>query len=62
MEQKEKLDELHQASLEKANEYLQSKGAIDQEHNEKIDEAKKEWQAAWIKFRELLMVLETLEI
>ena len=62
MEHKEKLDELHKASLEKADEYLKSKGEIDEEHHEKITEAKKEWQAAWNKFLELLMVLEKLEI
>ena len=62
MEHKEKLDELHKASLEKADEYLKSKGEIDEEHHEKISEAKKEWQAAWNKFLELLMVLEKLEI
>ncbi len=62
MEPKEKLEELHKASLEKADEYLKSKGEIGQEHHEKINEAKKEWQAAWNKFLELLIVLEKLEI
>ena len=62
MEHKEKLEELNKASLEKANEYLQSKGEIEPEHHEKITEAKKEWQAAWNKFVEMLMVLEKLEI
>ena len=62
MEHKEKLEELNKVSLEKAEEYLKSKGEIEQEHHEKISEAKKEWQASWNKFLEVLMVLEKLEI
>lgn len=62
MEHKEKLEDLHKASLEKVDEYLKSKPAIPQEHHEKINEAKKEWQAAWNNFLEVLLMLEQLEI
>lgn len=62
MEHKEKLDELHKASLDKINEYLQSKGEISKEHDEKINTAKHEWQVAWNKFLEVLIALEQLEI
>jgi len=62
MEHTEKLEELNKAKLEKVDEILQSKTEISEEQHEKISEAKKEWQASWNKFLELLMVLEKLEI
>ena len=62
MERTEKLEELNKAKLEKVDEILQSKTGISEEQHEKISEAKKEWQASWNKFLELLMVLEKLEI
>lgn len=62
MEQKEKLDELNQAKLAKIEEYLKSKEGLGEADQEKISEAKKEWQASWNKFLEVLMVLERLEI
>ena len=62
MDPKKKLEDIHQASLEKIDDYLKMKGKIPPEHDEKISAAKKEWQASWNKFLELLMVLEKLEI
>ena len=62
MEHKEKLEELNKAKLEKIDEILQSKGEVSEENQQKISEAKKEWQASWNKFLEVLMVLERLEI
>ena len=62
MEHTEKLEELNKAKLEKVDEILQSKTEISEEQHEKISEAKKEWQASWNKFLELLLVLEKLEI
>lgn len=62
MEHKEKLDELNQEKLAKIEEYLKSKEGLGEADHEKINEAKKEWQAAWNKFLEVLMVLERLEI
>ncbi|HKB45437.1 MAG TPA: hypothetical protein VKC90_13650 [Chitinophagaceae bacterium] len=62
MDQKKKLEELHKESLEKFDEYLKARGEIGQEHHEKLHEAKKNWQVAWSKLMEALMVLENLEI
>lgn len=62
MEHKNKLEELHKESLEKLEAYLQTKADTNSEHHEKAHEAKKEWQLAWNKVMEALMVLERLEI
>ena len=62
MDHKEKLEELNKESLEKFDEYVKAKGEIGQEHHEKLHEAKKNWQLAWSKLMETLMVLEKLEI
>lgn len=62
MEHKETLNDLNRAKLEKVDAYLQEKGNVPEEHKEKIEAAKKEWQVAWNKFLEALLVLERLEI
>ncbi|HNP21945.1 MAG TPA: hypothetical protein PKM63_05605 [Panacibacter sp.] len=62
MEPREKLAELNKAKLEKVEEYLQSKVNLREDHQQKIDNAKNEWQASWNKFMEVLLVLESLEI
>ena len=62
MDQKKKLAELHEESIKNFDEYLKAKGEIAQEHHEKIHDAKKNWQIAWSKMMETLMVLENLEI
>jgi hypothetical protein len=62
MEQKKKLEELNKESLQKFEEYVQTKGALKEEDHEKIHQAKHEWQAAWSKLMDALMVLERLEI
>jgi hypothetical protein len=62
MDHKKKLEELHKESLDKFDEYLKIKGEAGQEHHEKLQEAKKNWQSAWSKLMEALMVLENLEI
>jgi hypothetical protein len=62
MEHKEKLEELNKASLEKVDEYLKSNPDLAEEHHEKINEAKKEWQASWNKFLEVLMMVERFEL
>ncbi len=61
MDHKDELDQLHKASLEKLDEYLQAKD-LKQEHHEKVHAAKEEWANAWIKLKEALLVLERLEI
>ena len=62
MEHKKELDELHQKSLDKLDEYVKNKKDLPPEHHEKLDEAKKKWQAAWLELQQFLMYLETLEI
>lgn len=62
MDHKKKLEDLHRESLEKFDEYLKAKGEIEPDHHEKISEAKKDWQVAWSKLMEALIVLEKLEI
>ena len=62
MDHKIKLDELNKEALEKLEAYMQEKGAVGDEHNEKYKNAKDEWQLAWNKLMETLLVLERLEI
>lgn len=62
MEQKKILEDLNQKSLEKIEEYLKSKGALKQEHHDKINEAKTKWQNSWNDFMDVLMYLERLEL
>jgi len=62
MDHKEKLDELHKASVEKLEEYLKAKGELKQDDHEKVHAAKDEWANAWNKLMETLLVLERLEI
>ncbi len=62
MDHKNELDELHQKSLKKIDEYLKTKKDLGQEHHEKLTEAKKKWQASWADLKQVLMYLETLEI
>ena len=62
MEHKQKLDELHQQSLENVDAYLKSKGELSEQDKEKVETAKQEWQEAWTKLQEALLYLERLEI
>ncbi|MEP6712266.1 MAG: hypothetical protein ABJA37_07620 [Ferruginibacter sp.] len=62
MEHKNKLEELNKESLQKFEEYVKTKDNLKKEDHEKIHKAKDEWQAAWIKLRDALIVLEKLEI
>jgi hypothetical protein len=63
MEQKKKLEELNKESLQKLEDYVASKKAnLKEEDHEKLHHAKEEWQKAWNKLMEALMVLERLEI
>ena len=59
---KEKLEELNKESLQKLEEYVKTKGAIKEEDHEKLHRAKEEWQVAWNKLMEALIVLERIEI
>ena len=62
MEHTKELDELHKKSLDKIDEYLNSKNNLSEEHHEKLTEAKKNWQSSWTDLMQVLMYLETLEI
>ena len=62
MEHKKRLEELNKESLQKLEEYLKTKEIVLEEHHEKVHQAKEDWQVAWNKLMEALMVLERLEI
>ncbi|MDP4284883.1 MAG: hypothetical protein Q8891_10685 [Bacteroidota bacterium] len=62
MEHKKILEDLNKQSLEKIDAYLQSKGTMNKEHHEKINEAKKKWQNSWSDFMDVLMFLERIEL
>ena len=62
MEHKIKLEELNKETLEKLEAYMKDKATEGGEHHEKITGAKAEWQVAWNKLMETLLVLERLEI
>ncbi|MEO6231437.1 MAG: hypothetical protein ABJB11_07580 [Ferruginibacter sp.] len=62
MDHKIKLTELNKEALENLEKYMQEKGKPGDEHHEKLSSAKDEWQVAWNKLMETLLVLERLEI
>lgn len=62
MDHKQKLDELNKESLKQFEEYLKSKGQLKEDEHIKVVKAREDWQTAWNKFMETVMVLERLEI
>ena len=62
MDHKKKLEELNQESLQRIEDYLRSKGKLKQDEHLKVVKARDEWQVAWNKFMETLMMLERLEL
>jgi len=62
MDDKERLEELHNEASKRFDEYIQAKGELGKEHEERLNKAKADWQSAWIKLKEVLLVLENLEI
>lgn len=62
MDDKNKLEELNKEALEKLENYMKEKGTSGSEEHEKVHSAKEEWQLAWNKLMETLLVLEKLEI
>ena len=62
MDTQQKLEELNRESLKQLEEYLKSKGELKQDEHLKVVKASEEWQTAWNKLREAIMVLERLEI
>jgi len=62
MTEKQQLEELNQALLEKLQEYASKKKNLSKDQHEELHKAKTEWQASWAKLKEVLMVLERIEI
>lgn len=63
MEQKKNLEELNKQSLQKLEDYVASKkDSLKEEDHEKLSQAKEDWQKAWAKLMDALIVLERLEI
>jgi len=58
---REELEKAHQQSLKQYEDYI-SKKKVAKEDDEKIKQAKNEWEVAWNKLMETLLVLERLEI
>ena len=62
MDHKQKLEELNKETLKQFEEYLKSKGQLKEGEHIKVVKASEDWQTAWNKFMETLIVLERLEI
>jgi hypothetical protein len=62
MDHKKRLEELHKEAFQNFEAYVKSKGKLEKEHHQKLQEAKANWQNAWNKLVETMMVLERLEI
>ena len=63
MEHKKKLEELNKQSLHKLEEYLKAKEIVlKEDEHKKLHSAREEWQVAWNKLMEALLVLERIEI
>ena len=58
---REELEKAHQQSLKQYEDYV-AKKKITEGDSEKIKQAKNEWEVAWNKLMETLLVLERLEI
>lgn len=61
MDHRSKLEELNTESLLKLEEYMRTSALSEDEH-EKMYQAKDEWQVAWNRLMETMLVLERLEI
>lgn len=62
MDHKQKLEHLNEEALKQFEDYLKSKGQLREDEHLKIVKAREDWQLAWNKFMETLIVLERLEI
>ena len=64
MTQQEEIEALHRQSLLKVDDLISRKKEIStlKDDHEKLDQLKSEWQLAWNKLMETLLVLERLEI
>jgi hypothetical protein len=62
MDTKNKFNTLNKEALEKVENYMKEKGSEEMDHHEKIHNAKEEWQIAWNKLMEAMLILEKIEI
>lgn len=62
MDTKNKFTALNREALEKVENYMKNKGTKGLDHYEKIYNAKEEWQIAWNKLMEAMLILEKIEI
>ena len=62
MDHKQKMEELNKEALKQFEDYLKSKGQLKEDEHIKVVKASQEWQTAWTKLMETLMVLERLEL
>ena len=63
MEHKKKLQELNKESLQNLQDYLEiKKNSLKEDDHKKLHTAKEEWQVAWNKLMETLLILERIEI
>ncbi len=62
MDHKKELDALNKKSLDKLDQYLKTKNNLGKDHHEKLEDAKKKWQASWSDLMDVLMYLERIEI
>ena len=62
MDHKKELDALNKKSLDKLDQYLKTKNNLGKDHHEKLEDAKKKWQASWTDLMDVLMYLERIEI
>ena len=62
MSDKQKLEELNKAVLERLQEYAKKKEHLSEEHQQKLHQAKEEYKTSWSKLMDVLMVLERIEI
>lgn len=62
MEHTKHLEDLNKQTLQKLEEYINTKNEITLDQHAKVSEAKEKWQSAWNEFLQTLLVLEKLEI
>lgn len=62
MDHKQKLEDLNRETVKQFEEFLKSRGQLKEDEHLKVVKARDDWQTAWNKFMETLIVLERLEI
>jgi hypothetical protein len=62
MDHKKELEELHKQSISKLEEYIAAKSELAGNDKEKLHQSKTEWQVAWNRLMEDLLILEKIEI